>query len=96
MSANQFMRIGIFYLEMAVTGVLLEAKENKQILRHVDIARKTGVQDRWQQSHWITRSVLYKLEAEGRIFAHRNDKGAAIGWELTDTEYMLLANTEQS
>lgn len=81
---KQLARIGLFYIEEAILEVLFEAKQNgNPLVRLVDIQKKLGMHQKWEQDNWLPRSVLYKLCCEKRV---RQEKERD-PFEITDAEY---------
>lgn len=81
-SAKQLARIGIFYLEEAVLDVLFQATEENQLVIAAEIRRKIGLGE-IDESDWVIRGLLRKLETEGRVEQSEEPRG----WKLTEAEY---------
>ena len=78
-------RTGIFYLEEAVLDVLFEAivTQEDAFVRAVDIRRKVGVYEDWDEDGWLVAGILRKLDVEGRA-QQKEDRGP---WKITEAEY---------
>ena len=87
MSAKQLVRIGVFYIEEAISTTLLQ--EYPEYTRAADLSRSIGMKP-WDEYDWVISVILRKMEADGRVEPRIvNDK--AVGWKLTETENSRLS-----
>lgn len=86
MTAKQLVRIGVFYIEEAISTTLLQTYP--EYMRAVDLSRSIGIKD-WDDDDWVIRNILLKMEKDERVEAQRAN-GQARGWKLTETEYHRL------
>lgn len=73
---KQHAKIGVFHLEEAVLGILLEAKHEGQCIGPANISRLAGIfrepgdpsrGERKSPSNMIVTSLLVKMKREGRV-----------------------------
>lgn len=86
MSAKQLVRIGMFYIEEAVSITLFQ--KYPEYTRAADLSRSIGIKP-WDEYDWVIRYILRKMETVGRVEANYVNEQAR-GWKLTETEYNRL------
>ncbi len=91
MTAKQLVRIGVFYIEEAVSTTLLQAYP--EYMRAADVSRSIGIKG-WDDNDWVIDRILTKMgkdrRVEARIVNNRRE-----GWRLTETEYRRLNEERQ-
>ena len=91
LSPEQLAQKGVFYLEEAVLGVLLEAKYKQECLQPAEISRRAGISYTLYDDSPMAYGVLGKLEAEGRV--ERNPPATPRApWQLTEKEFEKRRN----
>ena len=85
MTPKQMARFGVFHIEEAILETLFQA--DGTYLCVTDISHKLSLKQSWYASDWITHTLLYKLEEDGRVEPRMSPSGQTkTGWKLSDRE----------
>lgn len=85
LSPKQLAQKGLFYLEEAALGVLLEAKYKQEYLQPAEISRRAGISYTLYDDSPMAYGIR-KLEAEGRV--ERNPPATPRApWQLMKKEF---------
>lgn len=88
MSVKQLVRIGVFYIEEAISTTLLQ--ESPEYTSASDLATILGFKN-WDKADWVIERILTKMGNDVRvepwIVTLNNGRTRREGWKLTETEY---------
>ena len=90
MTAKQLARIGVFYIEEAISTVLFQV--HPEYMRAANLSRSIGIKN-WDTQDWVISNVLRKMEADGRVETQYVNNRRE-GWKLTKAEYNRLVGEE--
>lgn len=89
---------GISYIEKAILTILSDAKENGiDFISQVKITEQLGIKDNWKCSHWVTNSIINKLQDEELIkpqYKQHGSKQVRSGFRITDAGSDYLKNLD--